>query len=99
HLIEEEQTHSALDPSHREFILEHVRDLIEEAETYSVSIKKKREEKQENSQRKSNGKDSPRPTTAPTRTTPRVLCVPAHDETDELAGLMLTILLKRKGTD
>jgi predicted PurR-regulated permease PerM len=101
-LLEEEAAHSEIDAARHAFILEHVRELIEDAAdhpdpdaTRKLAAQTTATDQGDNrTQRESPGAKTP--TAGPT--SPIVLCVPAHDETDQLAGLMLAILLKRNGT-
>lgn len=97
-MVEEEQAHRPLAPSHRAFIMEEVRNLMADAADHADP----------NGGSTATCHDSKVPNILTTKSKwepataadlpSLVLCVPAHDETDELVACMLSILLQQQGT-
>lgn len=97
-MVEEEQAHRPLAPSHRAFIMEEVRNLMADAADHADP----------NGGSTATCQDSKIPNILTTKSKwepataadlpSLVLCVPAHDETDELVACMLSILLQQQGT-
>lgn len=97
-MVEEEQAHRPLAPSHRAFIMEEVRNLMADAADHADP----------NGGSTATCQDSKIPNMLTTKSKwepataadlpSLVLCVPAHDETDELVACMLSILLQQQGT-
>lgn len=112
-LLEDERFEDSVEPARRAFVIEHIRELIEDfadhpdpesAPTAMLTT----------DQTAATAAAHPPSTSPPTRdastvaaipsrgqpalTTPAVVvCIPAHDESDEIVALMMSILLRRRG--
>jgi predicted PurR-regulated permease PerM len=87
-LAEQDRHRNVLDETRTTFIHQSTRELIEEL--YEVSV---------NAAGSSNGDSAATVTDISTMSGPKILCVPARDEADEIVGTMATQLLRRAGHD
>lgn len=137
-LLQDERYQQSIEPARREFILENIRELIEDvgshpdpappvppapataanagnekaiaapSDTPETTTTKSTPSTERSSSAAATSADLRPPAAtepagpstlgdlAPT-TSPMVVCIPAHDEPDEIVALMLTILLRRRG--
>ena len=86
-LAEQDRHHGDLDDSKVRFILDAMRELVGELGAKAKAAREK-------AQAAENSEVLPVPPLAD-----RVLCLPARDEADEIAGMMLSQLLEAKGVD
>jgi len=112
-LLEDERHQESIEPMRREFVLEHIRGLIEDVADHADPVPKPPVHPAEDSPTPT-GRAAPEPIVptippatpfAPSScsdeaapTIPSVVvCLPAHDESDEIVALMVCILLRRRG--
>jgi predicted PurR-regulated permease PerM len=105
-LAEQDRHDGRLDEQHQRFIFQNIRtlveDLAERAEDLSAGNRAKmRGAPRETSAQKDSQETAKEPgANGPTSTTPpQVLCLPARDEADEIAALMLAQLLNKRGVE
>jgi hypothetical protein len=91
-MSELDRHHGAHEDGRDKTIIEHVRDIIEQLEE-ADALRNSRKAAADNGA----GETPARSPDAATPHNVRVVCVPARDEADELAALMLAILLRRDG--
>jgi predicted PurR-regulated permease PerM len=89
HLAEQDRSRGRLDPDREEQVIEGIRTIVEE-------LGEPREEGKKPSQ-PSAGHEELEPAARARHAEFHVLCIPAHDEADELVGQMLTQVLQNEG--
>ncbi len=94
HLAEENRAQGMLDTDQQQFIREQSREVIEDLADHTDRPQAVRTMTEGEPQ---TAAAPPPVAVADANAPPQILCVPAYDETDELAALMLSQLLRRRG--
>jgi hypothetical protein len=89
-LAEEDRHHGRLDEEREQFLFQNTRILVEDITERADNLISG-----SNSTRKQN--EEPNNETAASNDHPEVVCIPARDEADEIAALMLEQLLSKRG--
>jgi len=89
-LAEEDRHQGKLDPARQEFVFANMRLLVEDLAERAQSLAAQNHESKA-------GNENAAQQTAPTESQATVLCVPARDEADEIAAVMLAELLLKEG--
>jgi len=107
-LLEDERFQDSLEPARREFILEHIRELIDDVAERPDPDKKPAAAETSPSDPAAESTETKDPSPAPdvpialsgalaAMTPAQVICISAHDESDEVVAQMISILLRRRG--
>jgi len=107
-LLEDERYQDSIEPARRAFILEHLRELIEdfadEPDPVSDSITKPETNQTATKSKVDEADDveveviSPKKMIASIIDAPAIVtCIPAHDESDKIVAIMIATLLRRRG--